>query len=124
MILANVTNGIYIAGVNGPFYVIISLDFSVTFDTLNHLLFLKKKTKTTKKNFFCSFCDIIFSLSTPSLSFMGILFQASFSGYSSNLGVAQASQSLLTPLLFVFYTFFMMISGTPILSIITWITLA
>lgn len=51
MILANVTNGIYIAGVNGPFYVIISLDFSVTFDTLSHLLFLKKKKQKQKKTF-------------------------------------------------------------------------
>lgn len=38
-ILANVTNGPYIAGVNGPFYVIIFVDFSVTFDTLSHLTF-------------------------------------------------------------------------------------
>lgn len=84
----NVTNGLYIAEANGSFYVIICLDFSGTFDTLSHLLFLTKK-----KTFFFSFCDIIFSRSPPypHLPFLSehpfsIFF---FSGCSSLLGVAQ-----------------------------------
>ena len=78
VILANVTNGIYTAGVNGPFYVIISLDFSVTFDTLSHLLFLKK-------TLFCSFCDM-FPCSPPPFLSEHFLSSLLFSGCSSNLG--------------------------------------
>ena len=78
--LAHVTNGLYIAGANGPFYVIISLDFSVTFDTLSHLLFLKK-------NFFFSFCDI---LSRPSS--LGILFQAPFSLHAPHILVLPSAR--------------------------------
>lgn len=70
--LARVTNGLYIAGANGPFYVIISLDFCVTLDTLSHLLFLKI--------FFFSSCDI---LSLPSS--LGILFQAPFSLHAPHI---------------------------------------
>ena len=91
VILANVTNGIYTAGVNGPFYVIISLDFSVTFDTLSHLLFLKKK------NF--SAASVTCSLVLLPPSFLSIFCQASCSLGApriSNLRIAQHPPSLLS----------------------------
>lgn len=116
VMLANVTNGVYIAGVNGPFYVIISLDFSVTFDTLSHLLFLKK-------NFFLQLLWHVLFFSSPFLpenSFSSLF----FCECSSNLGVAQRSQSLLRPLRSVLCTVSMVISCAPIFPIVTWIAFA
>ena len=88
----NVANGLYIAGANGSSYVIICLDFSGTFDTLSHLLFL------TKKKTFFSFCDIIFSRSPP-YPHLPFLSEHPFSSFffsrcSSLLGVAQCPLTL------------------------------
>ena len=104
--LAHVTNGLYIAGANGPFYVIISLDFSVTFDTLSHLLFLKK-------NFFFSFCDI---LSRPSS--LGILFQAPFSLHAPHILVLPSARRPYLDSAFYIFSL-MMVLYTPLVSIIT-----
>ena len=88
----NVANGLYIAEANGSSYVIICLDFSGTFDTLSHLLFL------TKKKTFFSFCDIIFSRSPP-YPHLPFLSEHPFSSFffsrcSSLLGVAQCPLTL------------------------------
>lgn len=73
----NVTNGLYIAEANGSFYVIICLDFSGTFDTLSHLLFLTKKKPSSSASVTLYSPGL---LPTPtSHSSLSILFQSSFS---------------------------------------------